>query len=986
MRKSKLTKLLAIFLVFIFVIGVVPVSVFAAGETSASFRRTIEEVKELLDTIPYSEYNAKYSNVSEGTRTFTIDATNYVAESTDASVSVETIDGVRALSIGEIGKVTWPVNITAEGKYSIEIEYYPILGKATSIERTFYIDGKVPFSQSRSLSMTKVWVDVYEGDFGVFKRDVNDNDIRPSKVEAPEWRTYTMIDSTGFYVNPFEFYFSAGDHTLTLEAVREPIAISAINIVPIKHLPTYEEYIAAAQSAGAKEANADPIKFPAENPSATSEQIIYPLNDRSSAITEPQDPSLIRLNAIGNKQWKTVGQWIRYDFEVPEAGFYQIIPRSRQAILAGMFSSRKIRVNGEVPFEEANHLQFPYNDSWSTRPLNNGETEFQFYLEKGMNTIEFEVVLGDFAVILSKVTEIVNTLNQCYLKILKITGASPDRYRDYNFQRLIPEDIIALAVAAEDLIEVSEELYFITGNRGEHVATLNTVAELVERMASDEDEVAANLGNLKKYLGTLGTWIFTSREQALDFDYIVVQPASASVPKANANFFQSAWYEIRSFVLSFFSDYETIGATSADLGEGEKVTMWFTEGRDHAQILRQLIDYEFTPETKIPVTLKLVAGGSLLPSILAGVGPDVTFLGSSDTINYAIRSAVLPISTSEKLGFEGFADYEEVIKRFPDEAMIPLILHGDTEKVAYGLPSTMSFNMMFYRMDVFAELGIQLPETWQDLYKILPILQNNKMEVAYPKEHAGTIQTLYQMGGELYAENGKRINLDSNVGLTAFATLTDLFQKYKFPVTVDFPTRFRTGEMPLGVIGYTTYNTLIIYASEIRELWEMVPLFGWEMEDGTINNSSPASVNAIVMPRGAQNIDKAWELMKWFTSADTQARYANELVAILGPAGKYNTANKEALAELPWTANEYRALEAQMENLAAVPEYPGGYIIERYVRFAFNSVYNDNTDPIEAILTTRIMEINKELTRKRKEFGMEYIDISYSSNFVEAAE
>ena len=977
MRKSKLTRLLAVFLVFIFVIGVVPASVFAAGETSASFRRTLEEVRELIDTIPYSEYLEKYSGVSEGTRAASIDATQYDSANTTATVSVDTIDGVRALTIGESGKVTWPVNIPAEGKYQIEIDYYPVHGKASSIERTLYIDGKVPFSEARSLSMTKVWVDVYDAEFGVFRQDINGNDIRPSKVESPEWRKYTMSDSTGFFINPFEFYFTAGDHTLTLEAVREPIGISTINIVPVVHLPSYEEYLAAAQSAGAKETSIEPIKVNAESPAATSEQVIYPLNDRSSAITEPQDPSLIRMNTIGNKKWQTVGQWIRYDIDIPEAGLYQIIPRSRQAVLAGMFSSRKIRINGEVPFTEANHLQFPYSDRWSTRPLNNGDTDFLFYLEKGVNSLEFEVVLGDFAVILSRVTEIVDTLNQCYLQILKITGVAPDRYRDYNFARLIPEVIMAMAEAAKDLEEVSEELYLITGIRGEHVATLNTVAQLVERMATDEDEVAGNLGNLKNRLGTLGTWLYTSREQAVDFDYIVVQPASAPAPKANANFFQSAWFEISSFVLSFFSDYETIGATTAEAGEGEKVTMWFMDGRDQAQILRQLIDYGFTAESGIPVTLKLVAGGSVLPSILAGVGPDVTFLSSADTINYAIRSAVLPI--------DEFPDYEEVIQRFPEAAMIPLILHGDNDTTAYGLPSTMLFNMMFYRMDVFADLGIELPETWQDLYTILPILQNNKMEIAYPKEYAGTIQTIYQMGGDLYAENGKRINLDSNVGLTAFATLTDLFQKYKFPVTYDFPTRFRTGEMPLGVAAYNTYNTLIIYASEIRDLWEMVPLFGWPMEDGTVNNTSPATVSSIVMPRGAHNTDKAWELMKWFTSKDAQARYANELVAVLGPAGKYNTANIEALAELPWTANEYRALEAQMNNLAAVPEYPGGYIIERYVRFAFNEVYNNNKDPIEEMLN-RIIEINKELTRKRKEFDMEYLEISYSSNFIEAAE
>ena len=165
----------------------------------------------------------------------------------------------------------------------------------------------------------------------------------------------------------------------------------------------------------------------------------------------------------------------------------------------------------------------------------------------------------------------------------------------------------------------------------------------------------------------------------------------------------------------------------------------------------------------------------------------------------------------------------------------------------------------------------------------------------------------------------------------------------------------------------------------------MVPVLGWEMEDGTVNNVSTSTVSAIVMPRGAKNLESAWKLMVWFTDSKPQASYANELVAVMGPAAKYNTANISALAELPWTASEYRALEAQMNNLAAVPEYPGGYIIDRYVNFAFMDVYNNAADPVEAMLDN-ITEINKEISRKRKEFNLEYYEISYSTSFVETAD
>lgn len=971
MNTSKSKRLISAILCAVMITSALPLSSAAAGSTSNStFKRTLDDVKELLDTVSYEEYLANHAQDASATKSVTIDATAYDKEATtDTGASVETYDGVKALYTSDEGKVVWPVSVSQDGMYEIELEYYPVEGKATSIERALYIDGKVPYSEARSLSMTKVWVDTYAGDFGVFATDVNGNDIRPTKVEQPEWRTYTLTNSTGYYVDNFQFYFSSGDHTLTLESVREPVAIKSITLKPITVHPTYEEYL--AEHSGSATPAIDTIKIDAENPQATSEQVIYPIYDRSSPITDPQDASLIKLNTIGSDKWQTVGQWVRYEVEVPEDGMYNIGIRFRQEILTGMFTSRRVLINGEVPFEEASYLQFNYSDAWQSSLLNDGTTEFQFYLKAGKNTIEFEVVLGHLAAILNKVSASLDVLNAAYLKILMITGTSPDQYRDYNFGRLIPDTIISMANEAKNLGAIAEELKEITGGTGQHVATLNTVSQLVERMAGDEDEVAKNLTNFKSYLGTLGTWLYDSQKQNLEMDYITVQSVGEKAPKAAAAFYEAAWFEVKSFVLSFFSDYNTIGATS-DQTSSDTVTLWYTEGRDQAQILRQMIDYEFTPTSNVSVSLKLVAAGSLLPSILAGVGPDVTFLGSADTINYAIRSAVLPLNE-----YEGF---EDVTQRFSPSAMVPLTLYGTT----YGLPSTQAFYMMFYRMDIFAELGLELPETWEDMYSLLPILQNNHMEIAFPSKLEGTKLVLYQMGGDLYADEGKRINLDSNVGLTAFSTLTDLFSQYKFPLTYDFPTRFRNGEMPLGIMTYTTYNTLIVYASEIRDVWEMVPLLGWENEDGSVNNASVSTVSAVVMPRGAQNTDKAWELMKWFTDSSAQARYANELVAVMGPAAKYNTANIAALAELPWTASEYKALEAQMYNLAAVPEYPGGYIIDRYVNFAFLNVYNSNADPVESMLDN-ITEINKEISRKRKEFNLEYYDISYSTSFVESA-
>ena len=47
----------------------------------------------------------------------------------------------------------------------------------------------------------------------------------------------------------------------------------------------------------------------------------------------------------------------------------------------------------------------------------------------------------------------------------------------------------------------------------------------------------------------------------------------------------------------------------------------------------------------------------------------------------------------------------------------------------YGLPETQSFPMMFVRKDVLADLGIDIPRTWDDVLEAIPVLQANNMQI-----------------------------------------------------------------------------------------------------------------------------------------------------------------------------------------------------------------------------------------------------------------
>jgi ABC-type glycerol-3-phosphate transport system substrate-binding protein len=278
--------------------------------------------------------------------------------------------------------------------------------------------------------------------------------------------------------------------------------------------------------------------------------------------------------------------------------------------------------------------------------------------------------------------------------------------------------------------------------------------------------------------------------------------------------------------------------------------------------------------------------------------------------------------------------------------------------------------MLFVRIDVLAELNIEIPKTWGDIYKAQTILEGNNMEIGLPTDYK---MFLYQNGGELFADGGMRINLDSEEGLNAFETMCNLFTKHSFPYQYDAANRFRTGEMPILIADYTgLYNQLKVFATEIDGLWKFVPLPGVEDANGNINNVAISGVNADVMIGGTDHENEAWEYLKWYTGASCQTAYANEMVAIMGDSAKHPTANREALASMPWTTEEYIEVQKQFSALAAVPNYPGAYYIDRYTGFAFLDAYNNGADPVTELLSY-INTINKEITRKREEFHLEIL-------------
>ena len=915
------------------------------------------------EAVSYEEYIAQRDSVYPD-RTIVINGGDY-SEVTKGFTCLENYMGLEnsCLLTLEEGSVTYQFEAEEAGFYQLRLLYYPIAGKNNDIGRAVYINGRLPYEEAQYLEFTRVWQDAED-----IVRDSRDNDVRPKQQEAPAWRSVYCKDSNGFYSDALYFYLEKGSNTITLESIQEPMVIGQLIFGQEPEVISYQQYQAANEQAGYMAAEGKPIKLQGELASYKSDSTLYPVTDRSSPLTEPQDPAKTRLNTIGGTNWNQNGQWISWEVTVPEDGLYEIAVKYRQNENQGVTVVRSLTIDEELPFEEAGQLHFYYDNSWQIQTLGDEEESYQFYLTAGTHELTMSVALDeDLAEILRMTDDCVAELNKAYRQLLMVIGTSPDTMRDYQLETKVPETLALLQEQYQVIQEIENRVNaYAQGSKGSQTATIQNLVNQLRIMTENPKRIARQWSAFKDNIVALSSWELTMMEQPLQIDYILVQAPGEALPKVKAGILESLEHEVRQFLASFVEDYDSIG----DVYEaGEALEVWILadsttinsqsgSGRDQATVIKDLVDNYFVPDTGIPVNVKLVNKDVLLSATLAGEGPDVALnVAGREPVNYALRNAAVDLTQ--------FGDFEEVSSWFYEDALTQFTYDGGV----YALPQTMSFHVMFYRADILAELGLEIPKTWDDFYQALAVIQKNNMNVGIVPDYTTYAMFLYQYGGEYYTEDGEACALESEEAIAAFKRWSGNYSDYKMPISFDFANRFRTGEMPLAIGDYTNYNYLSVFAPEIKGLWGFTVVPGYETADGTLDHSVSAWETASIIMSTSTRQKEGWEFLKWWMSDETQTDYGNEIENVLGVAGRVATANINALKNLPWSSADYRQLEAQLEWVQAIPELPGSYYLERVIKNAFYTVYDDSEDPRE-VLQDAVNTMNDEITSKRREFGL----------------
>lgn len=938
----------------------------ATGDGSSAATTGTDSIRQTS----YTNYVKKYTDAARPDQTVEVLGKDYdPASVTDAQITVTTVDGENDVMqwANQEGSVSWTVNIPETGVYNIKMIYEALESNTNDVEFSLLIDGESPYATASRITLSKRWINESE-----IKQDSRQNDIRPGQISTPCWQETPLEDIDGLLNEPLEFYMEAGEHTITFESEKAEFAVKSFTFYQYEAPAAYT----APSDSDLTQAQGQKITLEGETAAYKSSRTLYPTSDKSSYLTSSANgssPTKTRYNTIGSGSWTQSTQTVTWEFNVDKAGYYKIGIRGRQDQMRGMYSNRRLYVNGEVPCLEANQIKFYYDTDWSiTTPKSENGDDLYFYLQAGTNTISLEAVPGEIGEIMGDLDELVYNINSYYRQIRQITGPDPDEYNNYMIDTAIPSIVPDFKEYAKTLRDKKAEIEKLSGSGGTEAETLEKMAIVLDKCIKKPDLIPEMMSQIKDNITSVSSFVNQYREQPLEVDMIEVATSDQDFTSCDKSFFGSLGFGFKGFIGSFFEDYNALSDEDESAME-----CWVMLGRDNAEALQQLISSEYNPTAKTKINLKLVQGG-IVEATFAGKGPDLAlFMGGDFPIQLAARGVLTDLTT--------FSDFDEVKTRFADDATVLYQYNGGT----YGLPCDQTFPMLFYRSDILSEYGIDPAtdlNTWDGLLNCLPTLQRNYLEVGLilpvMTSTGGTTQVsaitepgntfamlLLQQGLNYYNEEQTKTTFDTQEAVNAFDTWTKFYTTYSFQQTYDAFTRFRTGDMPVVIQNYTFYNQLSVAAPEIKGCWGFQPVPGTVQEDGTINHAANSNGSGAIIFTKAADQEGAWDFIKWFTSTDAQVKYGNNIESILGTMGRYATANEEALQQLSWTTSEVNLLLDQLNSQVEIPIIPASYGVTRNVMNAFRAVVNDYDNARDTLFWYN-KDINDEITRKLEDLGL----------------
>lgn len=880
-----------------------------------------------------------------------------ICTSTDA-VFTDDYGYTSAVQIGERGSIELELNVVADGIYYMCFDYLADSDTILPVEAQFMIDGDFPFYEMRQQVLESQWSTPQQKSYDSYGNEVVGI---PDKVY--EWQNKYIMDSTYRYSGSLGIELTKGRHTVTVTLKEGTLLLGNFKLTA---KPQVEAYTGSEKAAGDGFIEIQAEDFTYRNASSIHATCEYDPN------LYPYQAGNRIMNTVDSTSFSEGGQQISYQFTVEKEGNYYLAFHYSQSDKSDFPVFMNIRIDGELPNTEFENCAFAYKKDYNLYTLLDSEgNKISVPLGAGQHTISMQISMEPLRNALETIEQIMGKVNDLSLEVTKVAGTNKDKYRDFSLESYIPGIGDTLIQWADELAAVMEEARTYNPDKKKIAAfssisiaenQLRSLAKKPDELIYRIDELATSTSSVNQHLANLIDSL-NGNDFSLDSIYLYQEDAAKQLPR-HKNVFVKAGLGIVRFCTSFGKQ-----AYSSSNTNPEHLQVSVNRSRQHLEIMQQMITEEFTPQTGIEVDLSLMPDQTkLVLANASGDSPDVaTGVNYSIPFELGIRGALKDLTQ--------FDDFAEVAGRYTEGLLMPYVIDDSV----YAIPETMNFQVLFYRKDILDKLGLEVPDTLEDVEAMLPDLQMRGLNFYYPtartvgmKTFLDTTPIIFQSGGRLYDTYVEDVTITSEEVVEGFTTLTNLFTIYNLPKDVpNFYQHFRNGDYPIGISDFGTYNLISNAAPEIDGSWGVALIPGVKDENGEVMRYSSAGAESTFLFNSTpEREEQAWEFVKWWSSAQVQAEFGQRLQITYGDEYYWNTANCEAFAQLPWDSDDKEVISEQLTWTMEAPRALASYMVERELSDAYNLVVlGAKSANVREALDDAQKNIKRETLRKLEEFG-----------------
>jgi len=312
-------------------------------------------------------------------------------------------------------------------------------------------------------------------------------------------------------------------------------------------------------------------------------------------------------------------------------------------------------------------------------------------------------------------------------------------------------------------------------------------------------------------------------------------------------------------------------------GEGKTITAWIMQGTNpDSSAYLDAVSEAFTEKTGAKVKFEEVqwadAHNRFVTAIAGGTSPDVAETGTTWTPEFADAAALVPL--------DEFIEKEDGLS---DDLVKGLAEAGTYDGELYGMPWYAGVRSVVYRADIYEELGLKAPTSWDEI-----ISNGEAIKAAHPEMAAFAVPGnaefqvypwVWAAGGEVAVKDGDKwkSELDSKKSKEGLAFYTDLALKHGFSTAgattwkeTDVRDAFTQGTVATMISGSWTPKSLIEANPELEGKIGVATIPG---KDGGIAPSVLGGSHLSVF-EDSKEPELAWELVKLMTTGELASQWA----------------------------------------------------------------------------------------------------------------